>query len=179
MMRQASLFSIVCFATVFGMTSVGTADVAPINDRVDAILTAAEAECVADVRGDDPTAPMPELLVEPGALTFVTLDPDDEAKDDVILDFNHVLCSLNYSLWHGTGGSIIHVVRNGETSASWTGGRWRLSEFDGTPLLLIGRHGGNCDGYGAQPCVQAISFYEGGFSTVRFPASLEEKPPEE
>ncbi|WP_108485178.1 hypothetical protein [Oceaniglobus ichthyenteri] len=135
---------------------------------VDRILETARAECIADVQSGDPTAPTPDLLIEPGALTAVDLDGEGE-KNDTIVDFNHILCSLNYSLWHGTGGSILHLVVNGERSASLSGGLWRLTEFNGAPLLLIGRHGGNCEGFGAQPCVQAVSVYDDGFSTVQHP----------
>ncbi|WP_226782962.1 hypothetical protein [Oceaniglobus trochenteri] len=138
------------------------------NPRIDAILDAAAEECRIDVTEGDPEAPTPELLVEPGAITWVDLDGEGE-KNDAVVDFNYVLCSLNYSLWHGTGGSILHLVVNGARSESWTGGLWRLTEFNGLPLMLIGRHGGNCGGYGAQPCVQAISVFEGGFSTVVLP----------
>ena len=147
------------------------------NPTIEAILDTAEAECVASVREIDATAPIPELLIEPGALTWVDLDGSEE-KNDAVMDFNHILCSLNFSLWHGSGGSILRLVVNDDLTASWTGGYWRIVDFYGTPLMLIGRHGTNCDGYGAQPCVQAIAVFDGGFSVVRFPQSLEEPQPE-
>jgi len=96
----------------------------------------------------------------------------------MVVDFNHIMCSLNYSLWHGSGGSILHLVVNGERSISVSGGIWRITEWYGSPLFLLGRHGSACDGYGAQPCVQAISVYEDGFSTVQFPEfdAVDERP---
>ncbi|WP_102110377.1 hypothetical protein [Oceaniglobus roseus] len=169
-MRTAAFTVLACTTAI---ASVCTAQTAPINPQADAILAAALQECVTEVQGSDPQAPVPVLEIEPGAVTWVALSDLDE-KDDVILDFNHILCSQDYALWHGTGGSIIHAVVDGERSASWSGGIWRVDEFYGSPLLLIGRHGTACDGYGAQPCVQAISVYEGGFSTVRLPQSNEE-----
>jgi len=138
------------------------------NPFVDTIIEAALQECITDVRGNDPTAPMPQLEIRPGAMTWVDLDGEGE-KDDMVVDFNHILCSLNYSLWHGTGGSIIHLVVNGERSASLSGGTWRITEWYDRPVFMLGRHGSACDGYGAQPCIQVISVFEGGFSTVRFP----------
>ncbi len=159
------------FAWIPGLAIAATMDTT--NPAIDAILATAEAECRASVKEMDPTAPTPELILEPGALTWLDLDGEEE-RNDAVVDFNHILCSLDYPLWHGSGGSILHLVVNGEKTASWTGGFWRLTEFYGSPLMLIGRHGTNCDGYGAQPCVQAISVYPEGFSTVRFPQSLEE-----
>jgi len=145
------------------------------NPRIDAILKTAKAECIASVKAMDANAPVPELMIEPGALTWLDLDGEEE-KNDAVVDFNHILCSQDYALWHGSGGSILHLVINGERSASWTGGYWRVTEFFGTPLMLIGRHGTACDGYGAQPCVQAISVFDDGFSTIRFPEPMEEPP---
>lgn len=133
--------------------------------RVKDLLEIAEAECRAEVMAQDPQSAVPHLEVEPSAITWVDLDGDWE-KDDAIVDFNYVFCSLNYSLWHGTGGSLVHLVIDDETSAAWTGGRWHLISFGDTPLFLLGRHGTYCDGYGAQPCIQAITFANGTFSTV-------------
>jgi len=46
-----------------------TAQAQTTNPFVDTIIEAALQECITAVRGDDPTAPMPRLLIEPGALT--------------------------------------------------------------------------------------------------------------
>ncbi|RVT82266.1 hypothetical protein DXV76_17475 [Rhodobacteraceae bacterium CCMM004] len=140
-------------------------DFAAAQASVDVILAAAMDECRAAVVGD-PQAPEPELVVEPPAVTWVDLDGEDY-RNDVVLDFNHVLCSLNFSLWHGTGGSLIHLITSDGRVGTWTGGLWRMDSFGGRPLVLIGRHGGRCDGYGAQPCVEAVSVFEDGFSTIR------------
>ncbi len=140
--------------------------------RVGAILPEALAECRADV-AQDPASPVPDLEIGRAAVTWVDLQGDGEANDAVV-DFNHVYCGLNYSLWHGTGGSIVHLVLDDAVSQTWSGGAWRITEFGGAPLVLLGRHGSACDGYGAQPCVQAIAATPGGFSTVRFPQAKDE-----
>jgi len=160
----------ICLVVAFALPA--TAQDAP---RASEILEAARAECIADVKAADPNAPTPELLVENEALSFWDLDQYG-AEDDAILDFNFVFCSLNFSLWHGSGGSIIHVIHNGTTSRSWTGGLWEVATFNESPVLLIGRHGTWCDGYGAQPCIQAITLFEEGHSTVLDPLPLEERP---
>lgn len=133
--------------------------------RVKELLQSAEAECREDVQKGDPNAPVPQLEVDPSAITWVDLDGDWE-KDDAIVDFNYVYCSLNYSLWHGTAGSLIHLVIDDSTSQTWSGGRWQLISFGETPLFLLGRHGSYCDSFGAQPCIQAIAHANGTFSTV-------------
>ena len=135
------------------------------GSRIKELLELAEAECRTEVMAADPQSPIPHLEVEPSAITWVDLDGDWE-KDDAVVDFNYVYCSLNYSLWHGTGGSLVHLVIDDATSQAWTGGRWQLISFGDTPLFLLGRHGTYCDGYGAQPCIQAIAFANGAFSTV-------------
>ncbi len=131
MIRLALLFTALSTAA-HGQGQTAAEVAAPILDD-------ARAVCQAEAGN---TA---ELLIEPGALTWVALDEPD-LKDDLIVDFNHILCSLSYSLWHGTGGSRIFIVLNGETTEAWSGGLWRMTEMAGWPLLLIGRHGSACDG---------------------------------
>ncbi len=136
------------------------------------ILDSAAAECTAQSQGQL------EVLDE-RALTWIDLDGDaqmaDNMPDDMVIDFNFIFCSTG-NLWGGTGGAPVHFVLNGTTSASWTGGNWDVVRTRTlySPVILLPRHGSACDGYGAQPCVQAIVAYEDGFSTVRFPESSEE-----
>lgn len=143
----------------------GAAQAEADPSRVADLLKIAEAECRADLMALDPQSPVPELEVQPAAVTWVDLDGDWE-KDDAVVDFNYVYCSLNYSLWHGTGGSLVHLVIDDRVSSTWSGGRWQLISFGETPLFLLGRHGGYCDGFGAQPCIQAIAHADDRFSTV-------------
>lgn len=164
------LWTAPCLASLLALGPALPALAEAEGGRVAEILAQARAECRADVMAGDPDAPEPELDVRPAAVTWLDLDGDHE-KDDAIVDFNEVMCSLNYSLWHGSGGSLIHLVLDDAASATWTGGRWQVMTFGRTPLVLIGRHGGYCDGYGAQPCVQAIAITDGGFSTVTLDAA--------
>ena len=118
--------------TALALLAATQATAQPIDQTapaIQAILTQARAECAAEA---DPTGPKPELIVEPPAITWLDLEAEGE-KNDAIVDFNHILCSATYSLWHGSGGSVIHLVRNGETSASWSGGLWTVVEFLATP----------------------------------------------
>ena len=131
------------------------------------IMDGALAEC------RETTAPGVDLIVEPGAITWVDLDGGEEPNDAVI-DFNRILCAQNFSLWHGSGGSVLHFVLNGEIARSWTGGYWRITEFGGSPLILIGRHGTWCDSFGARGCVQAIMADEEGFWAVQDGRALED-----
>jgi len=130
-----------------------------------AIIDAAQADCAAEAVAG---GPKPALIIEPGALSWFDLDGGGEPNDTVI-DFNRILCSATYTLWHGSGGSYLHFVLNGQISRAWTGGYWRVDEFGGQPLILIGRHGTLCDSFGARGCVQAILADEEGFWTVTAP----------
>ena len=132
------------------------------------ILTKAEAECIDEVAAIDANAPKPELIIEHGAITWTDLDGDGGVNDTVI-DFNMILCSGSFGLWHNTGGSILYFVLNGEIVQDWTGANWRVTEFQGGPLILIARHGTWCGSFGARPCVQAIIADEGEFLTVLVP----------
>lgn len=131
---------------------------------VSALLKAAEAECRAEAALSGDGAPAPQLDIRPAAVTWVDLD-GDELKDDAIVDFNAVLCPVAYTLWAGTGGSLIHLVLDDQTTATFTGGTWQLLTFRFTPVVLIGRHGTYCDSYGGVPCIQAITASDGQFLT--------------
>jgi len=161
MIRIALLLLLVAF-------SASAQDIDENAPAIKEIMDKAAAHCV---QNSDPTGPKPHLIVEPAAITWTDLDGGEEPNDTVI-DFNYILCSMNYSLWHGSGGSYMHFVLNGETSAAWTGGNWRVIEMGGKPLILFGRHGGYCDSFGARGCVQAVVADEEGFWVVTEPLPL-------
>jgi hypothetical protein len=135
--------------------------------RVVEILQAAERDCAKQAKGELEFA-------DDRAVTFTDLDGDaamiDGLPNDAVVDFNYIYCTTG-NLWGGTGGAPVHFVLAGATSRDWTGGGWQIVRMSAElpAVILIGRHGGACDGYGAQPCVQAIVATNGTFSTVRFP----------
>lgn len=133
----------------------------PDEDRpeIRAALDIARKDC-ADAVGSD------QLAYLTGAITWEDLDGEGE-PDDLVLDFNRILCGNGAAVWHGSGGAWFTFVLSSGHSASWSGGLWRMTAFNGSPVILIGRHGTHCDSYGARGCVQAIIADAEGFSTVR------------
>jgi len=133
--------------------------------RVVEILQAAADQCAREASGE-------LILNDYLSITTTDLDGDQERAsngeiDDYVVDFNYIYCSTG-NLWGGSGGAPVHFVVNGTASKSWTGANWKIVRFnDYVPaLILLGRHGSACDGYGAQACVQAIAIDNGVFSTV-------------
>jgi len=142
--------------------------------RLTGIIAVAQAVCDAATDG------LGELVYGDAVIVPIDLDGDggntpDALPDDVVIDLNHIHCSLAVSLWTGTGGAPVHFVIDGTTSASWPG-LFREAERMGPDLpavILLARHGTACDGFGARPCVQAIVATDGLFSTVILPAPIE------
>jgi hypothetical protein len=160
--------ALVCFATP-ALAEMEPLDYLTEIPAVDTIIAAARASCLAETDNDQ-ILHTPEL-----AITYTDLDGDNGLNDfaefdDAVIDFNYMTCAGG-NIWAGTGGAPVHFVLDGETSASWTGFGWDVVRFSAyTPaLILLGRHGSYCDGYGAQPCVQAIVVDEGKFSYVTEP----------
>ncbi|MDF0601984.1 hypothetical protein P1J78_14665 [Psychromarinibacter sp. C21-152] len=143
-------------------TPLAAQEVDETAPAIAAVLDEARAECAAEAAAG---GPKPRLEMETGAMTWTDLDGDGP-PNDLVIDFNRIMCSATYSLWHGSGGSRLVFVLNGEIARTWTGGTWRVTEYGGQPLILIGRHGTYCDSYGARGCVQAILADGAGFSTV-------------
>ncbi len=130
-------------------------DPAPPGSGVAAVLNAAEKECVAD----DPEAPA-RLDVAPWAVTWADLDGDEES-DDAIVDFNAVTCTVNGSMWHGTGGAPVHLLLDataaGGVSAVYQGWGPQVIRFQNGPLVLLALPGTYCDATGSGPCPLAIN----------------------
>lgn len=132
------------------------------------IIEASAATCADEGAGD--------LTVGEGAYTAADLDLDG-AEDDLVLDFDYIQCQFNAAQWGGTGGTPKWFVLDGRASIEVWGGAWQT--IDVQPwvddpghterLILVPVHGGNCDGYGAQPCWRVLATFEGQFSTLPVP----------
>lgn len=139
------------------------AQTVPEGSSVARVLAQAEAECKAI----DPAAHA-ELTISPEAVTWTDLD-GDEARDDAVVDFNAIFCSVGATMWQGTGGAPVHALPNainGGPGYEWTGWGWQVIQHNGAPVLLLSRHGTACDSTGSDPCVMAVSFTDAGAFTL-------------
>lgn len=150
------------FALTLGALALAghaTAQTAPDGSSVARVLAEAEAACTAL----DPSAPA-RLEIAPEAITWTDLDGDD-ARDDAIVDFNAIYCSISATLWQGTGGAPVHALpdaADGGAGYDWTGWGWQVVQHAGRPVLLVSRHGTACGGTGTDPCVMAVTFSPAG-----------------
>ena len=95
----------------------------------------------------------------------VGVDLDGMGEIDRIVDTSKFSCSSAVSLYCGTGGCVIHAVI-GDKSWSFQAEDWRMTDWDGRPILLIARDGGWCGGAGAQICYEAVVWSYGDMLTV-------------
>jgi hypothetical protein len=123
-------------------------------DPVDAILDQVRADCEGFEDG-----------VFDAADAVVEVDLDGEGGPDRIVDTSKFKCSSALSLYCGSGGCDIHAVI-GEESWSYQAEDWRITDWDGRPILLIMRDGGWCGGAGAQVCYEAVVWNHGDMLTV-------------
>ena len=150
-------------AALLALAAPVTAQTLPDIPEVRRIVGTYADRCAAETGGGT-------LDIEDGAFTEVDLDGDARTAD-MVVDFNHVFCSRAVSLWSGSGGSPVHLVV-GDESGEVFGGPWQIVDFGNevpTRVFLIGVHGSQCDGYGAQACVRAVVFDGGIFSTQPYP----------
>lgn len=66
--------------------------------------------------------------------------------------------------WHTGGGEIMLRAEGVVFQATARG--WTVINLWETPVVLLSRHGGYCDGAGYQPCFEAVTWSEGRWLTV-------------
>ncbi|MEO1676786.1 MAG: hypothetical protein AAFU80_01350 [Pseudomonadota bacterium] len=121
------------------------------------ILARAEAECASFENGEFDAG---DAVAE--------IDLDGDGANDRLVDESRFSCSSAASLFCGSGGCMLHAVV-GEEVASFQATGWRVIDWDGMPILLIGRDGGWCGGAGAQVCFEAVNWSMGDMLTVMPP----------
>ena len=121
---------------------------------VDDILAQAKADCASFESG--------EFAANDAV---IDVDLDGLGESDKVVDSGKFSCSSAVSLYCGTGGCVIHAVI-GDKSWSFQAEDWRMTDWDGRPILLIARDGGWCGGAGAQICYEAVVWSHGDMLTV-------------
>lgn len=123
-------------------------------DPVEAILSAAAADCASFENGEFSQR---EAVVE--------ADLDGTEPLDRLIDASRFTCTSAASMYCGSGGCTLHAVIGGE-SWSFQSEGWRMTDWNGRPILLIARDGGWCGGAGSQVCFEAVSWSAGMMMTV-------------
>jgi len=67
--------------------------------------------------------------------------------------------------WHTGGGEVILRAEGQYFRATARG--WGVLEFNQTPVIMLSRHGTFCDGAGYQPCLEAVTWSDGRWLSVR------------
>lgn len=144
-----------------------TALAAPAAAAVSAddILAEAKADCASFGNGT--------LTVPPEAVTQVELT--GEGAPETVIDWGKLRCSTAAGLWGGSGGSSLSVLAGGQRWDFLTND-WQVVQMGG-PVLLLWLHGSECNGAGAQRCIEALTWGGEGFLSVRPAAGGEDDPP--
>lgn len=105
-----------------------------------------------------------EFAAGAGAIAEVDLTGDGEA--DVIVDESAYGCSTAASLYCGSGGCLVRIIANGQTTERLAEG-WRLIEWGDDRIVLLALHGTQCGGVGADRCYEALVWSGDRFLSVR------------
>ena len=147
MMRQSLLQSLLL--CLFALPAAAGA--------ADDILAQAAADCASIDNG--------QFTALPAAV--VTLDLTGDGQPETVVDTSHFQCTTSASYWGGTGGNWMTVLAGGQTFDYLAQG-WQVIDWNGLPVLLLWHNGSECNGAGADPCVEALvwSDYQGHFMTT-------------
>lgn len=89
------------------------------------------------------------------------------SKDSVVY-VGRFRCNGSSSYYTGSGGSTIHLVVDDQIHSYMAHGFSVTFPFgDHYPVIIFGVHGSFCDSYGANNCVMATVWGDGGFQLVR------------
>ncbi|MFV1874841.1 hypothetical protein [Nioella sp.] len=126
---------------------------------LDAVMAQATADCALYENGN--------LMVGEESTNSVDLTGDGEPE--VILDAEFLRCStMAGAPYCGSGGCSLYAFV-GEDTFEWQALGWRVIDWDGEPVLLIGRDGGWCGVSSAGYCFEALNWNGETFLTVMTP----------
>jgi hypothetical protein len=104
----------------------------------------------------------------------VQLDLTGDALPETLVDWSGLGCSTMASAWGGTGGTMLSVLIEGQRF-DHLALAWQVVDFDG-PVLLLRQHGVNCNGSGADRCVQALLWTAGTLTGAGWGTGEDEGP---
>ena len=136
------------------LTVLGAA--AQAQAALDALMAQAAADCASFENGN--------LLV--GEESTNSVDLTGDGVPEVILDAEFLRCStMAMAPYCGSGGCALYAIV-GEEVFEWQSLGWRVIDWDGEPVLLIGRDGGWCGVSSAGYCFEALNWNGETFLTV-------------
>jgi hypothetical protein len=115
----------------------------------DAVIDEARSFCAGFDNGT--------LSVDPSAIQ--PLELTGEGAPETLIDWSGLGCSTMASPWGGTGGTTLTILIEGQRF-DHLALAWEVVDFGG-PVLLLRQHGVNCNGTGADRCVQALLWTAG------------------
>lgn len=119
------------------------------------VLAEAGAACSAEGGG---------VFASEGAVREIDLNADGTL--DTVVDQALFTCSTANFLFAGTGGSEVHFFVNGTQTVRLAQG-WDTADWSGLPLVLVSLDGFECGGAAPEPCVETLTWGDGGFRSVR------------
>lgn len=185
------LFGALAVSILVTFSAAADPDDSATREAVQAILSAYEEACVADVlaeRSNDQKSGPEQLKVPPDAIYEVPYGADDQTATVVYLEFQ---CGDGVYPWCGTGGCGFYLLVNGQIFQRHVAFRprpARVPKPNGAyNALIYGVHGTACQtpqqepGSGASPCY-AIAVWDERLETfftrdTAFVAVAEPKPP--
>ena len=134
----------------------GSAISAHAQTPLDALMDQFAEDCASFENG--------ELLV--GEETTNSVDLTGDGEPELILDAEFLRCStMAMAPYCGSGGCSLYAIV-GEQVFEWQSLGWRVINWDGEPVLLIGRDGAWCGVSSAGYCFEALYWNGEGFLTV-------------
>ncbi|WP_420396692.1 hypothetical protein [Nioella sp.] len=125
----------------------------------DALLTEAVRDCALWEEG----------VLHVGDRAVVEVDLTGDGTPETLLDTSYLECSATpLSPYCGSGGCSLYAFVGDETY-EWQALGWRVIDWDGEPVLLIGRDGGWCGVSSAGYCFEALNWNGETFLTVMPP----------
>lgn len=125
------------------------------SDATDKIIDDARKDCQSFENG----------VLEVSADAISLVDLTGNGVPDEVVDASHFSCSSAASLFCGTGGCAVSVVAEGVVGDYLAKG-WRVTDWDGQPILLLAVHGSLCGGANPRRCIQAVIWSEGGLRSI-------------
>jgi hypothetical protein len=94
------------------------------------------------------------------------IDLTGDGKPETLIDTSNFSCSTSASMFCGTGGCSIYVLAQGRTFR-WLARGWKVVEWGPYLVVLLDRHGSDCGGDNTRNCVEALTWTDGAFGSVR------------